>query len=66
MKRFVDLRGAETGSNFAFYCTVTDRFQNIGGEQAWDTVEEFQQQAALYEVGADRFVALIPEWVPKR
>lgn len=61
MKRFIDLRGQETGANFAWWDTVVDRFEEFSGEQAWDTWEEF---AAAY-TGNDllRYERLVPRWV---
>jgi hypothetical protein len=34
--RFVSLHGADTGDCFALWDTVTDKFLEIHGEQAWE------------------------------
>jgi hypothetical protein len=47
MKRFIDLRGQETCSRFAFYCTVRDRFESFAGDQTWDTWDDFEGSARL-------------------
>lgn len=56
MIRFIDLRGMSTGHAFAFFDTVTDRFVQIGGEQAW------QDRADLEAIFDDR----VPQGVRTR
>jgi len=70
MKRFIDLRDAETGWRFAWWCTVKDRFELHSGEMAWDTWEEFAEAFDPDEVedrarnpDIERYRALCPEWV---
>ena len=41
MKRFIDLRGQDTGFRFAWYDTCTDEFERFNGNQAWDDMAEF-------------------------
>lgn len=41
MIRFVDIRNQGVGSRFAFWDTITDRFVEIEGEQAWDNWDDF-------------------------
>lgn len=61
MKRFVDLRGADTGYRFAFYCTVVDKFETVSdGSQAWDTFDEFAEWYQGDEL--ERFRGLTPAW----
>ena len=40
MIRYIDLKGQDTGYAFAFWDTVTDRFIQIGNDQAWDGVDD--------------------------
>lgn len=69
MIRFIDLRGQDTGYEFAFYDTVTDKFCEFDGDQTWDFQEEFiysfkeeaQYLNATY-VDVERFLQLMPEW----
>lgn len=61
MIRFVDLRGAETGYKFAFWDTVTDKFVELSGEQAWDSKEAFIE--SCWGQDYDRYVRLMPDWV---
>jgi hypothetical protein len=64
MIRFVDLRGAETGYRFAFFCTVVNRFISIGdaGDQAFDSWEELEPLLIEAEADVQRYRALMPEW----
>lgn len=41
MKRFIDLRGQETGSLFAWYDTVRDEFECYNGSFDWSSWREF-------------------------
>lgn len=60
MKRFIDLRGQDTGYRFAFWCTFKDRFESHSDEQAWDTFTDFEE---VYEGDElERFRGLTPEW----
>lgn len=60
MKRFVDLRGSNTGCRFAWWDTVVDRFEMHGDYQAWCSWEEF---AFCYESNdLPRYRALTPAW----
>jgi len=64
MKRFIDLRGQETGYRFAWYDTIIDKFETFSDSMAWDTWEEFRDDY-LNEVGSDeieRYRRLTPNW----
>lgn len=64
MKRFVDIRSADIDDDvFAFYCTVVDRFETHGDTQTWVCVDEFVD--CFEEGDLERYLSLIPEWVPK-
>ena len=60
MKRFIDLRNQGTGYRFAFWDTVTDRFEQFGGEQAWDTFDEFADAHEGFDL--ERYERLCPDW----
>lgn len=60
MKRFIDLRGMETASRFAWYDTVNDRFEIHCGGATWDTWNEFAQDYEGDEL--DRYRNLAPNW----
>jgi hypothetical protein len=61
MKRFVDIREAETGWNFAWWDTIEDKFETHGGSMAWTDWKDFEQ---MYEGDIiQRYKALVPEWV---
>jgi hypothetical protein len=62
MIRFVDIREAETGYNFAFWDTVTDKFVSYGDEMAWDTFADFKVVFAGDETSLDRFRRICPAW----
>lgn len=76
MKRFIDLRGNEIPYNFAWWCTIVDRFETVGGEMAWSTIEEFKESWESDEelkenflegiVDINRYLGLIPGWVPEK
>lgn len=67
MKRFIDL-GNQTKNidydngerEFAFYCTVTDRFESFSGNQTWESIESFTED---YDGKEDitRYLGLIPK-----
>jgi hypothetical protein len=68
MKRFIDL-GDQTGNidyeagerEFAFYCTVVDKFETFSGNQTWATKQEFIEDYVGDEL--QRFLGLIPlDW----
>lgn len=61
MIRFIDIRGQGTGSRFAFRDTITDRFIEIGCEQAWNNWDEFAE-AAEGRSDLDRFKSLCRDW----
>lgn len=77
MLRFIDLRGQVMNDDdlqvsdqwplFAFFDTITDTFQRIGGDQVWSDRATF---TACYESDPQgetrplsRFIGLMPEWV---
>ena len=72
MIRFIDLRGQiyldESGTDFAFYDTVTDMFKTFGDTQVWeckrDFVIDFGQEWHGVSEDVDRYLNLIPDWVP--
>ncbi len=65
MKRFVDLRGAETGSyRFAFWDTIFDKFETYEGAQAWNTFDDFASDYDGKEL--DRYKGLCPAWTFKK
>lgn len=63
MIHFVDLRHTyeDTGAKFAFWDTVLDRFVDLGGEQAWESWDDFEQAYSCSPThhGIDRF-RLVP------
>lgn len=60
MKQFIDLRGQGTGGRFAFYDTNSDMFETFGGEQVFESFDEFVD---LYDgKELSRYEALMPEW----
>ena len=60
MKRFVDLRRQDTGYRFAWFDTVTNRFERHGGEMAWNTFAEFEK--AYVGTERPRYRGLCPKW----
>lgn len=72
MKRFIDLKASEAGPNFAFYCTIVDKFEDFNGNQAWDDVEEFifdfraEPHKNLAISPLERYLSLIQAWVPRK
>ena len=68
MIRFIDLRNQDTGYQFAFWDTVTDRFVTMGVDQAWDSIEDLIESAAANGCSLElsqRLIGLCPQWVPK-
>lgn len=62
MKRFVDIRAAAiSGVRFAWWDTVTDRFESHSGTWAWDTWDDFFEDYKSGEL--DRYYVLCPAWV---
>lgn len=66
MKRFIDLDKQiglddEWPREFAFYCTVVDRFETHSGSQTWSTWKEFAEEYEGEEL--ERFKSLCPDWV---
>ncbi len=43
MIRYINLKGQATGYAFAFWDTVTDRFLQIGTDQAWDSLADLNE-----------------------
>ncbi len=67
MKRFIDIGHqmyltTDNPKQFAFYCTVKDRFERFDDEDVWDNVEDFSEDyLSVYEDGLERYLRLIPE-----
>jgi len=61
MKRFIDLRNQDTGYRFAWFDTVTDKFESFKGEQVWDTWSEFEE-VCLPSI-RERYKRLCPLWI---
>ncbi len=62
MIRFVNLRGQECISRFAFFDTVTDHFVKANGVQAWEDWEEFFGDCTDPKL-ITRCRSLCPPWV---
>jgi hypothetical protein len=62
MKRFVDVRGAELGGNFAWFDTVYDKFETHSDEQIWDTFEGFALAFEGTRAELERYRGLTPAW----
>ncbi len=70
MKRFIDLRGqiltADDEPNFAFFCTVIDRFETFADTQEWRSLDEFiedykdEEKHGTYLSPLERYLGLIP------
>lgn len=63
MIRYVDLCGQDTGYRFAFWDTVTDRFIQVGDDQAWDDLADLEESAETAKIDkalVDRMARLIP------
>ena len=83
MKRFIDLRGQIYDDNdlpldeqeicFAFFCTVTDSFDEYNGAQMWESIEDFKNDFNYLHSGSqdklnrllNRLLNLMPNWVPE-
>lgn len=71
MKRFVDIRGQDTGLRFCFFDTGIMKIESYSGNNAWDTFEELESDImsdrptyqALELV--ERYRGLTPEWAFK-
>jgi hypothetical protein len=69
MKRFIDLRGQDTGYRFAWWDTVRDVFESFDGEHAWNTWDEFEpayvaeQGRSGFKSARQRYLGLCPSWV---
>lgn len=62
MIRFVDMRKADVeGVRFAFWDTVTDRFVELAGEQAWAEVSEIPEDPSRW-----RLIRVVPRWAFNR
>ncbi len=67
MKRFIDIGhqmylGDNEPKQFAFYCTVIDRFEQFAGEDVWYHTDDFTKD--YLEAGGDeleRYLGLIPD-----
>ncbi len=66
MKRFIDLKDQiiEGNNEFAFYCTVKDRFEVHGGNCIWETVQDFTNDYQGNEL--NRYLLLIPSHWPEK
>ena len=66
MKRFIDLRGQDTGFRFAWYDTRTYEFERFNGNQAWDDMTEFKFDYAVDrksdKAQLDRYRGLALPW----
>jgi len=66
MKRFIDLRGQlydydDDDTVFAWFDTITDRFEQFGEYQVWDTWSEFERDYDGHQL--ERYRGLCPDWV---
>ena len=63
MKRFIDLRhhSEDIGARFAWWCTVTDRFESYCTEYAWETWKDFED--VCHPDKLERYRKLCPNWV---
>lgn len=71
MRRFIDLRGQETGYLFAWYDTIIEEFECFNGNQAWNSWDDFEIDYLesltwkdLNEIG--RYKGLVQRWALKR
>lgn len=60
MKRFVDIRGQETGYRFCWFDTITSQIEQHGGNTVWETFKEFAEDYRGPEV--ERYRRLAPAW----
>ncbi len=66
MIRFIDLRNQDTGYEFAFWDTVTERFITVGSDQAWDSIADLEEGAMICGLDEDfkqRLIGLCPDWI---
>lgn len=67
MIRFIDLRKQDTGYNFAFWDTITNRFKEFSNCQAWNSWREFaidytgDDKNIITEI--ERYRSLCPNWI---
>lgn len=64
MIRFVDLRHVDMGARFAFWDTVTDRFVDLDGCQAFDDLAELADyySTSTKPFSWERLLGHLPEW----
>lgn len=67
MIRFVDLGKQlrpyeDSKSEFAFFCTVTERFKTFGGSQTWEDAQEFAEHYDDMTEDISRYMGLIPDY----
>jgi len=61
MKRFIDLRGQNIGERFAWWDTISEKFESFKGEYAFDNWEDFKESYEGDEIY--RYKSLCPSWV---
>jgi len=70
MIRVIDLRGQvvpdDSYPEFALYCTVTNHFREISGEQTWNSKADLLQACRddCHRHDTARYLGLLPDWVP--
>lgn len=72
MKRFIDIGHQmylddTEPKQFAFYCTVTDKFERFDDNDVWDSVIDFKKD--YLSSGGDeieRYISLIPDGFKKQ
>lgn len=54
MKRLISMDGQVTEGErrFAIWCTVVDRFEEVNGQQTWDSAEELDADDRQAHLGA--------------
>lgn len=68
MIRFIDLRTADIGGNFAFFDTCYDCFLEISFCQVWVNTEDFLADLKIWGIpekhpqNHERYLALLPDW----
>jgi len=76
MKRFVDMRQIDEAYDFdfAWFCTVTNRFEMFNKTMVWDNWKEFESDfrhdtvelhSEIIESRVSRYEGLCPGWVKK-
>lgn len=62
MKRYIDLKDQIIEGNeekhFAFFCTVSCKFEEFSGSQEWVSVKDFIED--YFGTDIDRYLSLIP------